>query len=326
MARIRSLHDIQAEFADLPPVLQSEGPDTIVQIQYSDEYSQVMDIFRAVLKSKEYSPRALRLTVRALHRAPGASRYVIHLSFLWCPGGCHRPQQLQLHGLVVSETSIGQRATSEHDGVAGGGAGVRQAGGGGEPQDVPGVVPPPEHRGEAECAFQSSDDKNYHAWAHRQWAVRLFSLWGSELEFTDRLIEADNRNNSAWNQRLWVLRYIDGGLAKYRAAELESLRRMLERVPNNTCGWHHLLAILPQDASVASYVPELVEIAEGALSADAECCDAHEFIVELSKMLLRNNLADASWRVRAYNTCRYLSECDPIRKDYWMYRSVEFED
>mmetsp|Transcript_5280 Transcript_5280/g.19339 ORF Transcript_5280/g.19339 Transcript_5280/m.19339 type:complete len:260 (+) Transcript_5280:349-1128(+) len=257
MARIRSLHDIQAEFADLPPVLQSEGPDTIVQIQYSDEYSQVMDIFRAVLKSKEYSPRALRLTEDAI--GLNSSNYTV---WWYRRRVLDSVPHLSTTASLVEELEFARRVAEE------------------SPKTYQvwyhrrSIVEKLVERGQAsdelsrnelrftECAFQSSDDKNYHAWAHRQWAVRLFSLWGSELEFTDRLIEADNRNNSAWNQRLWVLRYIDGGLAKYRAAELESLRRMLERVPNNTCGWHHLLAILPQDASVASYVPELVEIAE----------------------------------------------------------------
>ena len=87
-----------------------------------------------------------------------------------------------------------------------------------------------------ECAFQSSDDKNYHAWAHRQWAVQLFSLWESELEFTFCLIEADNRNNSAWNQRLWVLRNMEGNLILYfnLVSNVMILRAFLPRI---TCDY-----------------------------------------------------------------------------------------
>ena len=49
------------------------------------------------------------------------------------------------------------------------------------------------------------DSKNYHAWSHRQWAVKHFKLWDGELAFVDRLLDADVRNNSAWNQRHFVL-------------------------------------------------------------------------------------------------------------------------
>ena len=49
------------------------------------------------------------------------------------------------------------------------------------------------------------DNKNYHAWAHRQWAITHFGLWEGELEFTDAMIKEDLRNNSAWNQRWFIV-------------------------------------------------------------------------------------------------------------------------
>ncbi len=49
------------------------------------------------------------------------------------------------------------------------------------------------------------DNKNYHAWQHRQWIIRTYNVWDSELEFVDRMIEIDFRNNSAWNERYFVL-------------------------------------------------------------------------------------------------------------------------
>merc|ERR1711881_7875 len=32
------------------------------------------------------------------------------------------------------------------------------------------------------------DQKNYHAWQHRQWVLKEFSLWDGELAFVDSLI------------------------------------------------------------------------------------------------------------------------------------------
>ena len=37
------------------------------------------------------------------------------------------------------------------------------------------------------------DEKNYHAWQHRQWVVKEFGLWQNELEYVDTLLGADIR-------------------------------------------------------------------------------------------------------------------------------------
>jgi protein farnesyltransferase/geranylgeranyltransferase type-1 subunit alpha len=65
--------------------------------------------------------------------------------------------------------------------------------------------------GVAELAFTTQvleddeDQKNYHAWAHRQWVLKTFQLWDGEIAFVESLLQRDRRNNSAWNQRYFVL-------------------------------------------------------------------------------------------------------------------------
>lgn len=61
-----------------------------------------------------------------------------------------------------------------------------------------------------ESVFEA-DAKNYHAWAHRQYLLRLFLSeddyrWNSELSFCDSMIDEDVRNNSAWNHRYFTIR------------------------------------------------------------------------------------------------------------------------
>jgi hypothetical protein len=34
----------------------------------------------------------------------------------------------------------------------------------------------------------------------RQWVIKTFNLWSTELEFVESCISKDIRNNSAWNQ------------------------------------------------------------------------------------------------------------------------------
>jgi protein farnesyltransferase/geranylgeranyltransferase type-1 subunit alpha len=60
-----------------------------------------------------------------------------------------------------------------------------------------------------EAAFLRSmferDSKNYHVWSYRQWLVRRFDLWDTELPDVEELIDEDVRNNSAWNHRYFLV-------------------------------------------------------------------------------------------------------------------------
>ena len=49
------------------------------------------------------------------------------------------------------------------------------------------------------------DAKNYHTWQYRQWVIKEFGLWETELDYVDKLLKEDLRNNSAWNQRYFVV-------------------------------------------------------------------------------------------------------------------------
>jgi protein farnesyltransferase/geranylgeranyltransferase type-1 subunit alpha len=50
------------------------------------------------------------------------------------------------------------------------------------------------------------DEKNYHAWAHRQVLVQMYGAWEQELAYVEAMINRDVRNNSAWNQRAFLLK------------------------------------------------------------------------------------------------------------------------
>lgn len=59
------------EWSDVVPLSQDDGPNPVVQIAYKEDFRETMDYFRAIYRSDERSPRALRLTEEALRLNSG---------------------------------------------------------------------------------------------------------------------------------------------------------------------------------------------------------------------------------------------------------------
>ena len=61
----------RAEWSDVTPLPQNDGPNPVVPIAYKDDFTETMDLFRAVFRAQERSPRALSLTSHAISLNPG---------------------------------------------------------------------------------------------------------------------------------------------------------------------------------------------------------------------------------------------------------------
>lgn len=242
------------DYSDLVPVPQDDGPHPVVTIAYSAEYSRRMNLFRALLKCSELSPRALCLTEELLH--DNASNYTVWQYRRECLRAlsCDLGRELDYLDSNPDDNPKNYQIWHHRRVVVDELAGV-------DPQLCAG--------GERELAFTSEvfevDPKNYHAWSHRQWACQRFGLWAGELGFTEALLRQDVRNNSAWNHRWFVVHRGKTSLAgtggaaalaalspEEAAAELYFCFARIDEARRNESPWNYLRGARPLSLSSSS--------------------------------------------------------------------------
>ena len=84
------------------------------------------------------------------------------------------------------------------------------------------------------------DQKNYHAWQHRQWVLLAFNLFDQELAVINRLLDEDVRNNSAWNQRFYVINQTTRWTPEVVRREVEFTMDKISLVKRNESAWNYL--------------------------------------------------------------------------------------
>lgn len=196
----------------------------------------------------------------------------------------------------------------------------------------------------------SIDAKNYHVWSYRQWLVRHFSLWDSELPTINTLLTQDVYNNSAWNHRWFVLfcRRVDPGLHSIKATpgifdpedkdlveeEIIYVKEKIYVAPQNQSPWTYLRAILRHTSTPLS---NLLSFAEGFVTPDLLLLlhsknnnnnydDSTEKQIKSSHALdfLADAYAEQGEKEKASKVLELLgTKADPIRRNYWEFRRRE---
>ena len=314
--------DPTSSFQDIQVILQDDGPHPVVPISYAKEYVELMNIFRGLVKAKEYSRRALRLT-EDLIQFNAANYSVWHFRRLCLDN--------------VGDTDL----SKELDWVT----------------DIAGSNPKNYqiwfHRrslilkfgkgnvdiGNAELDYTEKvfeeDAKNYHAWGHRQWVLKTFELFENELDFIGGLLDSDVRNNSAWNQRWFVLvKGKEGAGSDSTLISDDVVRKELQYcfskfdiVKNNQAAWAYLEGLM--DSRQYSNFPEIERyIRENVLSSSGNenskenlfCPPALSVLVDI---LEQKRTDDA--KIECNILLDRLSKTDVIRCKYWEYRRREMD-
>lgn len=66
-----------------------------------------------------------------------------------------------------------------------------------------------------------------------------FSLFDTELEYVDKLLNEDLRNNSAWNQRYFVITHTSGFSPKVIQDEIDYTIQAILKVKKNESAWNY---------------------------------------------------------------------------------------
>eukprot|EP00262_Sarcandra_glabra_P010065 TRINITY_DN24947_c0_g1_i1.p1 TRINITY_DN24947_c0_g1~~TRINITY_DN24947_c0_g1_i1.p1 ORF type:complete len:331 (+),score=48.23 TRINITY_DN24947_c0_g1_i1:53-1045(+) len=308
----------RAEWSDVKPIPQDDGPNPVVAIAYKEEFRETMDYFRALYFSDERTLRSLNLTAEAIQMNPGNytvwhfRRLILEtlntdlheeMDFIERVAGSN-PKNYQIwhHRRWVAE-KLGTGATSKEL--------------------------------EYTKKIFALDAKNYHAWSHRQWVLQALGGWEDELEYCNRLLEDDIFNNSAWNQRYFVVTRspILGGLKAMRELEVIYTSQAILVNPGNESPWRYLRGLYKGDTESFVSDPLVSAICLDVLKTTSNyvfalsllldlLCHGFQPSTEFKSVIesLRNSDSKLPDPNLATTVCSILENADPMRANYWAWR------
>lgn len=291
----------RSDWKDIKPIPQDED-DPVVAIDYSPQFIDVFDYFRAIVNKGEKSKRALKLTQDAVKLNP--ANYSVWQYRREILKELNEDLQAELHfvrAIILKQPKNYQ--VWQHRRIL-----------------VEWTDDPSQEKDITESAI-NQDAKNYHAWQHRQWVVKRFSLYEGELEFTEKLIDVDVRNNSAWNHRYFTINNSTGFSDDVIGTEIGVTLKNINKAKENESSWNYLRGLIFQSNNGLSRNKEITSFCENLYQGGNRSIFLLSLIIDMCKEQLDKDIKDPSYELsRGIELCEELAnKLDCIRANYWNY-------
>jgi len=237
------------EWRGVSPLCQPEPSTRVVAIRTDPDHADLLGTFWAALNSGERSQRVLDLSEEIIlnynsaHFSVWAWRWECLLSLAKLDTDEGVTAEVELMRRVATDNPKNYQLWNHRRKFA-----LHRGG------DHAG------HEMEFSAACLAFDQKNYHAWAHRQAILTAFgshvvSLWAEELAVTEKFLRQDLRNNSAWTQRFFILekmpreKVLLGTPQEVYDREVDFVIVKINLAPHNEAAWGYLRALLGSSTS-----------------------------------------------------------------------------
>ena len=213
---------------NITPIPQFSEKVKILQIKYSKEQKKIMDIFRAVVLSKEISLRVYELTSIVISLFP--TNYVAWVlrrecldkvkeinpyeELYWLDSlmrDFQKNYQIWHHRkLLIEKINDASREKQILDYVL------------------------------------ESEPKNFHAWTYRIWMIRRFNNVEEEFNFIEYMLNKDIKNNSVWTYRFFLVQFTNNNKLNKDIVEKE-IKYALEKIqknPINECPYCYIRGLI----------------------------------------------------------------------------------
>ncbi|GJQ10279.1 hypothetical protein GpartN1_g2070.t1 [Galdieria partita] len=267
-------------------------PERSAPIDYETDFLWISALFRILLKRKEYSERALKVSLAAIQNNPADySCWDFRRQIL------RRSQQMSL---LQQELEICNELGLQN------------------PKNYQiwfhrrflcTFLENPQEELEFTETILLEDAKNYHAWSHRQWVVYRFQLLGEEA-FSKKFLEMDFRNNSAWNYRYFVI-FLSMKTAvislELRQSEAYYAWEILQRSFMNESAWYYLWQVVDNEWHL---FPSITQAVQNLLEEQK-----HNRLVRITWFNILMNKGELS---EAQAICNQLkTELDTFHQSFW---------
>lgn len=287
-----SSQNLQYSFDDIEPLPLVIERNPVSTILYTDEFKEVMGIFRALQEREEYSERALYMTEKvieliAAHYTVWQYRYGLIVKL-----GKDIHEELDWVEQIALDNTKNYQIWGYRQLL------LKQSGEKNMRRELPLLE-----------MMLSEDSKNYHVWSYRKWCVQWCEDWSYELPFVAKMVGDDVYNNSAWCHRFFVVSHelSDGVLER----EIKYTQEQIALAPKNESAWNYLVGVLEKAGKPLSHIQEFVS-QYAQLDGEVKSMPALEVLTKIYKD------SDPVLALKGYELMG--SKYDTMRVKYWEYQ------